>query len=155
MQDIQNESSFISVFVQRLKDQYIQNWFSDMNINRKLILYKDFKLNFTHEYYLDVINVRNIRHTLAQIRTGHHPLEIEKGRYMNIPREQRLCKVCTSDIEDEYHFVLRNLYISKKFYMVQNLHKFNMLFCSSSAAILHALAKFLYYAYKRRSDLLK
>ena len=107
MQDIQNESSFISAFVQRLIDQYIQNWFSEININRKLILYKDFKLNFTHEYYLDIISVRKFRHALAQIRTGHHPLEIERGRYVNIPREQRLCNVCTSDIEDEYHFVLR------------------------------------------------
>ena len=68
---------------------------------------------------------------------------------MNIPREQRLCKVSISDIEDEYHFVLRcnayndlqNLYIPKKFSMNPNLHKFNMLFCSSSADILHALAK--------------
>ena len=163
MQDIQIEYSFISAFVQRLKDQYIQNWFSAININRKLILYKDFKLNFTHEYYLDIISVRKFRHVLTQIRTGHHPLEIERGRYMNIPREQRLCKMCTSDIEDEYHFVLRcnayndlrNLYIPKKFYMNPNLHKFNMLFCSRSADILHTLAKFLYYAFKRRSDLLK
>ena len=91
VQDIQNEAVFIATFVQRLKDQYIQNWFSDINTNRKLVLYKDFKMNFSHEYYLDVISVRKFRHALAQIRTGHHPLEIETGRYTNIPRKQRLC----------------------------------------------------------------
>ena len=140
MQDIQNEAVFIATFVQRLKDQYIQNWFSDINTNRKLVLYKDFKINFSHEYYLDVISVQKFRHALAQIRTGHHPLEIETGRYTNIPREQRLCKLCTLDIEDEYHFVLRcntyndirSLYIPQKFYINPNLHKFNILMCSSS-----------------------
>ena len=46
VQDIQTEAVFNATFVQRLKDQYIQNWFSDINTNRKLILYKDFKMNF-------------------------------------------------------------------------------------------------------------
>ena len=145
-------------FVQSHKDQYIQNWSPDININRNLILNKYFKWK-----YLDIISVRKCRHVLVQIRTSHHPLKIEKERYMNIPREQRLCDVCTSDIEDEYHFVLRcNAYdvhrilcIPKKFYMNPNLHKFNMLFCIRSTAIHHALAKFLYYAFKRRSDLQK
>ena len=106
MQDIPNESTFILAFVQRLKYQYVQNWFTDVSLNRKLVLYKDFKLNFSHESYLDIIKIRKYRHVLAQIRTGHQSLEIEKGRYINIPRNQRLCKVCSSNIEDEYHFVL-------------------------------------------------
>ena len=58
VQDIQNDAFFIATFVQRLKDQYIQNWFSDINTNRKLILYKDSKLKFSHEHYLDVLSVR-------------------------------------------------------------------------------------------------
>ena len=51
---------------------------------------------------------------------------------MNFPREQRLHKVCRSDLENEYHFVLgcnaymynpiRNYPIPKKFYMNPNLH---------------------------------
>ena len=77
-----------------------------MSLNQKLVLYKDFKLNFSHESYLDIIKIRNYKHALAQIRTGHHSLEIEKGRCINIPRNQRLCKVCSSNREDEYHFVL-------------------------------------------------
>ena len=54
-QTITNETGFITEFVKRLKDQCIQNWYTDVNTNRKLILYKDFKVNFCHEYYLDVL----------------------------------------------------------------------------------------------------
>ena len=58
MQDIPNESTFILAFVQRLKDQYVQNRFTDVSLNRKLVLYKDFKLNCSHESYLDIIKIR-------------------------------------------------------------------------------------------------
>ena len=34
-----------------------------------------------------------------------HNLAIEKGRYLKIPREQRLCVVCNV-VEDEAHFLL-------------------------------------------------
>ena len=106
MQDNPNETTFILAFVQRLKDQYVQNWFTDVSLNRKLVLYKDFKLNFSHESCLDIIKIRKYRHSLTQVRTGHHSLDIAKGSYINIPRNKRLCKVCSSNIEDEYHFVL-------------------------------------------------
>ena len=161
MQDIPNESTFILAFVQRLKDQYVQNWFTDVSLNRKLVLYKDFKLNCSHESYLDIIKIRTYRHALAQIRTGHHSLEIEKGRYINIPRNQRLCKVCSSYIEDEYHFVLccnvyddlRDMYLPKKYHSQPNLHTFNILMSTRSSDIIHSLAKYVYYAFKRRSTL--
>jgi hypothetical protein len=35
-----------------------------------------------------------------------HKLEIEKGRYMNIPAEQRICRLCKLDVENEIHFLL-------------------------------------------------
>ena len=127
-----------------------------MSLNRKLVLYKDFKLNCSHESYLDIIKIRTYRHALAQIRTGHHSLEIEKGRYINIPRNQMLCKVCSSNIEDEYHFVLccnvyddlRDMYLPKKYHSQPNLHKFNILMSTRSSDIIHSLAKYVYYAFK-------
>ena len=33
---------------------------------------------------------------------------IEKGRYLNLERNQRVCSMCNlNDIEDEFHFILR------------------------------------------------
>jgi hypothetical protein len=35
-----------------------------------------------------------------------HNLEIEHGRYFNIPADQRICKLCKLTVEDEIHFLL-------------------------------------------------
>ena len=42
---VTNPHSFISVFTQRLKDQFIQTWNTEVPDN----LYKDFKTDFEHE----------------------------------------------------------------------------------------------------------
>ena len=34
-----------------------------------------------------------------------HKLEIETGRYTKTTREERLCKLCSLEIEDELHFI--------------------------------------------------
>jgi diphthamide biosynthesis methyltransferase len=33
-------------------------------------------------------------------------LNIEKGRYLNTPAEDRICKLCNSGVEDEFHFII-------------------------------------------------
>ncbi len=44
------------------------------------------------------------RKTFSKFRISNHKLEIEYGRYKNIPREQGHCKLCNSgEIEDEFH----------------------------------------------------
>ena len=55
-------------------------------------------------YLLQLSNFKN-RQLIAKFRSSDHNLEIEKGRYKNIPRQQRLCNTC-NNIEDEDHFFL-------------------------------------------------
>jgi hypothetical protein len=43
---------------------------------------------------------------LTKFRISSHKLEIAKGRYMNIPAEQRICRLCKLDVENEIHFLL-------------------------------------------------
>ena len=48
-------------------------------------------------------------------RTGRflrHNLEIEKGRHQNIPLNERICKLCKLEIEDEIHFLLQCLILN-------------------------------------------
>jgi hypothetical protein len=46
-------------------------------------------------------------HIIGKIRINAHPLMIERGRHLNIPRTERYCLLCKSNqIEDEKHFLL-------------------------------------------------
>jgi hypothetical protein len=57
--------------------------------------------------YVDVLNNICDRVALCKIRISAHPLMIERGRHVNIPRTERYCFVCkSSQIEDEKHFLL-------------------------------------------------
>ena len=40
---------------------------------------------------------------MIKYRISDHGLKIEVGRYQNIPREQRLCNIC-SEVDNEVHF---------------------------------------------------
>lgn len=105
-QHVENEKNFICLFTERLKDQFLQTWSDNVQNSSKLILYKQFKTSFGYEFYLDIINLRKYRNALASFRAGAHDLEIEKGRYLKIPKHERLCKLCIEkEIEDEYHFL--------------------------------------------------
>ena len=61
-----------------------------------------------------------------------HKLEVEQGRYYNVARNERLCKMCSkSEIEDEFHFLLvcpyydnfRKMYIKKYYYKKPSTYK--------------------------------
>jgi hypothetical protein len=56
------------------------------------------------EYLIQEKNFKN-RQLIAKFRTSDHCLQIETGRYINIPRQQRRCTTCNI-LEDEYHFFL-------------------------------------------------
>ena len=44
---------------------------------------------------------------ICKLRLSSHCLCIETGRYKNVPLERRICPMCKSDVEDEYHFMLK------------------------------------------------
>ena len=58
----------------------------------------------TEEYILSNIP-KYKRSLLCQLRIGILPLESETGRYTRKKVEDRICKLCKLDIEDEIHFV--------------------------------------------------
>lgn len=71
----------------------------------KLFLYSKLKSSIGLEKYLSELTSFKNRQILTKFRTSDHCLQIETGRYKNIPRQQRLCNICKV-VEDECHFLL-------------------------------------------------
>ena len=162
-QCVGNERYFLTTFVNRLKDQYLQDWTGAINSSPKLnTYYNKFKQNFIYEKYLDVLNIRKFRYIYASFRSSSHDLEIEKGRYRNIDRSERLCKFCNlAVVEDEYHFLLcceayrdiRKLYLPNKYINYPSQHKFIILMATQNDILIKSVATYLHYAFKKRKEL--
>jgi len=91
---------------QRLQDQAIQDWHSNMFDSNKCLNYRIFKNKFGIEEYL--INLpTKLKKSFTKFRCRNNMLPIESGSHYNIPRAERLCKLCMSnELGDEFHYVL-------------------------------------------------
>ena len=126
----ENISISFNVLNERLLDQFFQSWRSSVENSEKLCIYKLIKTDFVIEEYLcKGINVR----LLSNLRFGTLKLNIECGRFINQPHNERLCQCCNmNSIETEYHFVmvcpayrqLRLRYFSQYYCSWPNMQKF-------------------------------
>ncbi|MEW8547673.1 MAG: reverse transcriptase family protein, partial [Candidatus Thiodiazotropha sp.] len=90
----------------RLKDQYLQSWFSAIDNSPKCINYRLFKSEFKMEEYMLKLCKTNCI-TLCKYRTTNHRLPIETGRWNNTDRSDRICTLCDNrEIGDEFHYLL-------------------------------------------------
>ncbi len=138
---------------QRLQDQFIQFWRSEIWNSSKCTTYRCFKTDFEFENYLRFLPPA-LRIEFCRYRCSNHRLDIELGRYQGIPRNQRLCSKCqTGVVGDEFHHLmectiyrdLRSQYIPARFTERPNMLKLGNLFNSSSKTIT-SLCKFIKYA---------
>ena len=88
----------LNLIIQRIHDQYIQTWFSELDQPPKLLTYRLFKTSFCYEPYLSRINNYNLRTCLSRFGCSSHKLFIEEGRHHYIARELRLCNYCTMNM---------------------------------------------------------
>ena len=73
----------------------------------KLRLYNLYKASYEQEEYISFNASRYKKSLLAQLRAGILPLQVEVGRYRNVPLSSRVCELCDSnEVEDEIHFLL-------------------------------------------------
>lgn len=68
--------------------------------------YRNFKSLLEREKYLSCITETKLRNTLIQFRCGLLKIEQNEGRWQGINPSQRLCPLCKSAIENEFHFIL-------------------------------------------------
>ena len=138
------------------------DWDVDRYKSQKLRYYNLYKYEKSPEEYLSFNISKYQRSLFAQFRCGILPLEIEVGRYRNIPLENRLCRACNDDIvEDEIHFLCQctkyaenrnNLYaqaahLDPYFYSLDDIDKFVFLMSNCQKSV----SKFLINSVTKRS----
>ena len=132
-----------------------------INNSRRLSSYCRYKHEFKFELYLDTIHEKKFKIALSRFRLSFHRLEIEQGRYHDIPRNERLCKSCSKNcIESENHFLLvcpfykevRRQYLKPYFCRWPTLSKFDRIMSTENEKEIVNLAKYINFATKVRSN---
>jgi hypothetical protein len=73
------------------------------------------------------------RKNITRFRLSAHDLEIEKGRYTGVKAHQRFCKLCSSEVEDEIHFLLKcSALDTTRSSFIENIKSYNKNFESLS-----------------------
>jgi len=137
---------------------YSNLWLEKIRQENKMRTYVKFKASFVPEDYLSIKHEKH-RKALTKLRISAHSLAIERGRYTRplTPVENRTCKNCPGDIENEYHFLIEckqycqdreNLYnaIKRKCAQFTNLDdegKF-IYMLSAGVDVAELVAKFIY-----------
>jgi hypothetical protein len=103
-----------------------------------------------------MISKSEVLKCFTNFRISSHKLEIETGRYRNVPAADRKCKLCASDsVEDEIHFIFdcstynlyRQVFISriskekKNFSSLSYKNKFIWLMSNESSDIIDSFAE--------------
>ena len=141
-QGVGNQSAFVSLFKQRVTDNFIQNWHSRLENSSRANFYKNIAV-FQFQPYLENINVMKFSHAFSKLRVSSHRLAIETGRWVRpipIPVGERKCFTCQT-LEDEYHFVLecpiysqiRQQYIARYYWTRPSMLKFIELINNTSS----------------------
>ena len=105
-QGVEKVKLFLYVFKQRMYDNYIQIWNSDLQNSSRTKTYRLYS-DFVFQPYLNSIKIDTFRISLTRFRVSAHRLEIKAGRWHKpnkIPYNERKCKLCKT-IEDEMHFL--------------------------------------------------
>ena len=98
-------------FKQRIYEQYLQTWSSEIFNSPKCKNYRMYKTELSYERYLNVLPTCS-RRILTRFRCRNHKLPIEIGCYYNIERNLRTCSVCNSqDVGDEFHYLFNCTYL--------------------------------------------
>ena len=91
-----------------LNDHFTHSWEESKSTSPKLQFYHSIKSAFSTEPYLQLCKGFSRRASATKLRISAHELQIETGRYINLPREQRICTWCKTSmgiecVEDEKH----------------------------------------------------
>ena len=134
-----------------LTDQFKQSWYALVENSPKALNYRIFKESPNFENYLNFLPKRDAI-TFCRFRLGNHHLPIERGRWNNIERGDRICEKCMRrDIGDEFHYILncdnlnneRKICLPAKYINNRNIITFNNIMTSKKQSFVKKLCTFI------------
>ena len=162
-QKVENPRKLIRTVKEQLIQQYRNMWHGLASTFTSLDTYVLYKVEHKLEEYFSVI--KNKRHLVnyVRFRLHAHSLEIERGRYVRVAREQRICKCCVSqEVEDECHFLLSCTAFDhlRQNYIPQNvrnapatIENYSKLMAITDPVTVIGIAKYLFFATKVRKNI--
>jgi hypothetical protein len=137
---------------QRLQDQFIQQWFSDIDNASRGELYSHLKKEIILEPYLLRLK-RGFRTVICKLRTCNTKFPIETGRWQRVPKtNERICKLCRTGSGDEFHYIclcncdevklLRQKYIPRYYLEYPHVSKLHQMFKNCNRRVLTYLYKY-------------
>ena len=121
-----------SIYVNNmLMNVYIADiWSETIRSKPKFDLYRQHKLYIKEENYCKVMLKGSQRSLIARLRLGIFPINLELGRYKNIPRDESWCPVCPNKVvENEFHALFFcPLYASERFTLLEHANNINVNF---------------------------
>ena len=98
---------------EKLLEWYVQVWKQEINCKTKLEVYRELKKEWGVADVLKVNMDKYERSLICRTRHGVLPLEVEKAHFSRVVRHQRICKLCNSAVETEYHFLFDCVKLNK------------------------------------------
>ena len=114
-QSVNFNNEWVIAYVKlRLRDNFLQEWNSNLENSPKALNYRLYKQIFQFENYFNILENKDI-FTFCKFRTTNTKLPIATGRWNNIARENRKCQLCQENqIGDEFHYIMRCSYFHDK-----------------------------------------
>ena len=154
------EKLFFRELKERLHSSFCFRWYDHVENSSRFSIYKQYKTCFGKEKYVDILWMNIYRNVLAQFRMGVSQINVHKYRYSK-KTENWECPFCTKTLETEEHFIFEcpkyvdvrlkylQIIVSTEYPVNGNLHVMKL--CEEKVL---DFAKFLFYAFKLRSQAL-
>ena len=104
-QSFTNSKWLVKAVNQKLKDVFIQNWISKINIESDSNIYRRFKPSFDQSSYIRILPLQ-LGKVFMAFRTRNHRLPVETGRWRGISFKERVCQFCSEDVGDKFHTIM-------------------------------------------------
>ena len=156
-QNVGDTNNFLSVFRQRLSDQFQQDWHSNIESKERFELYASFKQVVKSETYLECNQLRCFKEAYIKFRFGISPILVHRLRYRKdvLPRHL-LCPACKYGIEDEAH-ILFECKVYKEFrssvdLLVRAHGNITQVMSAEDEEAIRQLSRFLYRCLQKRKE---